>query len=302
VSPTCGRTSAERLDPEFEPRLVEAAVLEAIRGHAREREFHTERDAVYGLVEPEPREAAFEALHARWFERFGLDRPFHEALAEEPAVARGCARWLVAGARARRDEAADLLIGADVGPSLFVRVLSGTVVTRDPLLRLLRRELLHVADMLDPGFGYEATLPRDVAGGARERVVRGNYRILWDVYVDGRLVRRGVLPSTVRGDRIAEFGRAFPHLGTRTEAAFEQFFTAPRLTHAALLAFSAGGPDGAPLPECRLCEMPTRDFEPVPATLPDHVLAAIRRDVPAWQPADGLCRRCAEVYACRGTP
>ncbi len=75
-----------------------------------------------------------------------------------------------------------------------------------------------------------------------------------------------------------------------------------RLTHAALLAFAASGPDGAPLPRCRLCEMPTRDFEPAPATLSDHVLAAIRRDVPAWQPADGVCRRCAEVYACRGAP
>jgi hypothetical protein len=27
------------------------------------------------------------------------------------------------------------------------------------------------------------------------------------------------------------------------------------------------------------------------------ILAAIERDFPAWQPADGLCTRCAELYA-----
>jgi hypothetical protein len=293
------RVSAGRLDPEFEPRLVEAAVLEALRGGAAERRFHAERSVVYAIAEPEPREAAFEALHTRWFGRLGLDRPFHGALAEAPAVARGCARWLVVGARGRRDEGADLLVGAGARPNLLARVLPATVAAPAPLLRLLRRELLHVADMLDPAFRYEAALPRDVSGGPRERVVRGNYRVLWDVSVDGRLRRRGVLPAAVRGERLADFARAFPHLGDRTEAAFEAFFDAPRPTHAAMLAFAAGGPGGAPLPRCPLCEMPTRDLEPAPAALPGPILAAIGRDVPAWRPDDGVCRRCAEVYACR---
>jgi hypothetical protein len=294
--------SAPRLEPTFAPRLVEAAVLEAMRGHAREPEFHAQRDAVYDIVEPELREAAFASLHARWFERTALDRTFHEALAEQAAVAGGCARWLVADARASREEAADLLVVPGGRPTLLVRVQPATVATPERLLRLLRRELLHVADMLDPAFGYKAALPPDVAGGPRERVVRGHYRIVWDAYVDGRLVRRGALPAGVRAERRVEFGRAFPRLGAGTEAAFDRFFGGRGLTHAALLAFAAGGADGAPVAGCRLCSLPTRDFEPVPAALPDHILAAIRRDVPAWQPADGLCRRCAEVYACREAP
>lgn len=294
--------SVVRLDPEFDPWLVEAAVLDAMRGHAHERQFHVEREAVYDVGEPEPREAAFEALHARWFERLALDRPFHEALGEQPAIARACGRWLVAGARAVRDEAGDLLVGPDGQRTLLVRVMAATVPRTERLWRLLRRELLHVADMLDPRFGYEAALPPHATGGARERVIRGNYRIVWNVYVDGRLVRLGLLPATVRAERVGEFGRAFPHLGHRTEAAFEHFFGGRDLTHADLLAFAAGGPDGAPLPRCRLCEMPTRDFEPAPAALPDRILAAIGRDVPAWRPADGLCRRCAEIYASRVVP
>jgi hypothetical protein len=103
---------------------------------------------------------------------------------------------------------------------------------------LLRHELLHVADMLDPGFGYE---PRMGAGaplldhGRQER-----YRVLWDTYVEGRLVRSGVAPAIVRAERLREFTRAFPALGTRTAAAFERFFDAPRCTHAELVAVATG--------------------------------------------------------------
>jgi hypothetical protein len=232
--------STVRLEPEFEPRLVETSVLEAMRGHAREHEFHVERDAVYDVVDPERREAAFTALHGRWFARAALDRPFHAALAEQPAVSRACARWLVGGARAARDEAADLLVGPDTGRTLLVRVHPRTVAAPASLLRFLRRELLHVADMVDAAFGYEAALPLNIAGGPRAQVVRDRYRVLWNSYVDGRLLRRGHVPPAARQERIAEFGRAFPGLGARTGATFEKFFGGQRLTHAALLAFACG--------------------------------------------------------------
>ncbi len=287
------------LEPEFDPRLVEAAVLAAVTRRGGEGEFHAERDGLYQIVEPEPREAAFAALHARWFERLALDRPFRETLAEWPAIAARCGRWLVTRARGGRDEAADLLVAPSAPPTLLVRVSPETVAAGARLRLLLRRELLHVADMLDPRFGYGPSLPEGVAPGARESVVRGNYRVLWDAYVDGRLVRLGSVPASVRVARLAEFVSAFPYLGERAEAAFERFFGAREVTHAALLAFAAGGPAGAPLPRCRLCELPTRDFTPAPETLPAQVLAAIARDFPSWRPGDGLCGRCAELYASR---
>ncbi len=238
--------SVARLDPEFDPRLVEAAVLAATRRPPAPDDFHAERDTIYQVAEPERREAAFQALHACWFTRLGLDRPFRGALAEQPAIAAGCARWLVAQARGRREEAADLLIAPDVGPTLLVRVTPETVTAPEMLWRLLRRELLHVADMLDPTFGYEAALPPDAAGPGRERVVRESYRVLWNAWVDGRLVRQGALPATARGERFADFARVFPHLGAGAEAVFGRVFDGPRLTHAALVAFAAGGPEGAP--------------------------------------------------------
>ena len=248
--------SARGLEPEFDPRLVEGAVLAAVARGGGEREFHAERDGIYQIAEPEPREAAFAALHARWFERLGLDRPFRETLAERPAIAARCGRWLVARARGGRDEAADLLVAPSAPPTLLVRVTAETVATAERLSLLLRRELLHVADMLDARFGYAPSLPEGVAGGPRESVVRGNYRVLWDAYVDGRLARLGAVPAAVRAERLAEFVRAFPHLGEGLEAAFERFFGARELTHAELLAFAAGGPAGAPSYASRVAACP----------------------------------------------
>ncbi|MBI2014114.1 MAG: hypothetical protein HYS77_01015, partial [Candidatus Rokubacteria bacterium] len=123
--------SGGRLEPEYDPRLVEAALLVAVMGHRAEREFRAERDRLYEMAEPEARERAFVALHARWFERFALGGPVREALAARPELAAACARCLVAPARGARDEAADLLVAPPARPVLVVRVTAETVAAPD---------------------------------------------------------------------------------------------------------------------------------------------------------------------------
>jgi len=289
------------LEPEWHPQLVEAAVLAAMDAGTTEFTFHAERDALYEIADPERREAAFAAAHARWFERLALDRPLRETLAGRPEIVTSCARCLVTRARGGRDEGGDLLVSPSSRPNLSVRLLPETVAAPDRLRLLLRRELLHVADMLDPRFGYEPALPECVAGSARERAVRDTYRILWDVYVDGRLVRAGLVPAAARVDRVRDFARAFSHLGDGLEAAFSRVFDTSELTHADLLGLATGDVAGAPRARCRLCDMPTRALEPAPDRLPRAVLAAIADDFPGWRPRDGLCGRCAELYASRVT-
>ncbi|OGK95613.1 MAG: hypothetical protein A3D33_08565 [Candidatus Rokubacteria bacterium RIFCSPHIGHO2_02_FULL_73_26] len=292
--------TASRLALEYEPRLVEGAVLLAVAGRAAERRFRAERDRFYRVADGAEREMGFDTFHAAWFARLALDRPFCEALEEQPAIVARCARWLVARARGRSDEAADLLVPHGARPTLLVRVTCETVAAPEALRLLLRRELLHVADMLDPRFAYAPGVPADVAGGPRERLVRENYRVLWNVYVDGRLARRGLVPASVRAERLREFTRAFAPLGDAAAAAFAPFFDENDRTHADLMAFAARGPGAAPLPRCRLCELPGLTLS-VDSALPAHTRAAIALDFPAWRPADGVCARCAELYASRAT-
>jgi hypothetical protein len=221
---------------DYEPALVEAAVLAA---RADGRSFHDERDPLYGIVDAEARESAFVALHARWFQRLGLDRSLTEALAERPEVAAACARCVVGRAGAAAAEAADLLVAPPGRPTLLVRCTPDRLAARERALAFLRHELLHVADMLDGDFGYEPCLPP--APGARLRDDRRaeRYRVLWDAHVDGRLVAEGRAPLSVRLARLQEFRQAFPELDEEAEATFQRFFGARRCTHATLVALAS---------------------------------------------------------------
>jgi hypothetical protein len=281
---------------EYQPRLVEEAVLLAVAGHERERAFHRERDRLYEVAEPEAREAAFRALHAAWFERLDLGREVVEALAERPAVAAGIDRCRVASAASSRDEMAELFVAAEAGApgalhrAVVIRVRPARLLDSARLLAFLRRELLHIADMLDPAFEYEPRLSPSDGGPAHERLVRDRYGILWDAYVDGRLSRLGWAPPGTRAERLAAFRRAFPMLGEQVEAAFDRFFEAEALRHAELVEFAARGG------RCPLCRFPTRAFEPEPDRLPPAAQERIREDFPGWEPAAGLCLQCADLY------
>lgn len=302
---------------EYEPALVEGAVLHALRGHREERAFRRDRDRPYEVPDPEAREAAFRDLHAAWFERLGLGRAIVLAFYEQPAIGAATRGCRIATARSREEEGAELFVRPP-GPGLVERDRRWVVVRLRPealgaserLLRFLRHELLHIADMLDPHFGYEPRLRQPVADPVPERLLRDRYRVLWDATIDGRLVRAGLAPPSVRAERLRDFVRAFPMLAARTEEAFTRFFDGAACTHADLVAFAAdlGGALGTqaegphPGERCPLCRFPTHAFEPDPSRLPPEVLDRVRADFPAWDPAQSLCRQCAELYRARAFP
>lgn len=289
------------LEPEYEAALVEAAVLLRVTGRPDEGPFRRERNPLYEIGDAEARDAAFAALHGRWFEHSALDQPLRLALREQPIIAARCGRCIVARAVVPRDESAELLVTPVAPPTLFVRLRPETLSASDRALAVLRHELFHVADMLDPEFGYQPRLTSSGAGSPRDLLVRNRYRALWDALIDGRLARLGRASTTTRAERLNDVRQAFPELDDGAEAAFERFFGGPSCTHADLVAFATGGLDGALHQDCKLCGLPAGGLEPAPELLPPDVLAAIGDDFPWWSPAVGLCSRCRELYAARAT-
>jgi len=279
------------LDVAWAPDLIEAAVLEALRDRPEERALHRERDAIYEIADPQAQDAAFAHVHASWFRRLGLATPLEDALGELPLIAGRCARALVVRALAPRDEIADLLMASPARPTLAIRVRPETLGHAERARAFLRRELTHVADMLDPAFGYSARVD---AGAAREALLRARYRVLWDVSVDGRLARRGHGSPDARARRWHEFRRTFAELADATATTFVRVWSEDRVTHAELLALASG----ARRPECPLCRLPSRDPDGVASLVP-AVVDAVRADFPSWTPEAGVCRRCAELYEAR---
>lgn len=297
----------------IDERLVEAAVLAAAPDRPFEERyaFHRDREAVYEYREIEAREAAFRQVFLRWFERWGLDRPIRQVLAEQPAVGArtsGCRITLALGSQ---DEGADLYGTADERdaalPEVGIRIRPTVLVRGEACLAVLRHEIQHVADMLDPAFGYERDLPPLDGGPAYEALVRRRYHVVWDATIDGRLVRRGLASPAIRAHRREEFARTFPALGVAVDAEFARWFDEAQPTHRAILAFvlARGARPGAPhLGEpttvvCPVCRFPTTTGAYLVGELPPALVAEIRRRQPAWSSAQGLCRQCFDLLDAR---
>ncbi len=282
---------------EYEPWLVEEAVLHAIRGRRLEPEFRRERDRAYAHADVEERDAAFRQLHARWFAALDLDAPLRRALEELPILARETRACRVAAARARTKEGADLYVQQDAALAprqrrvILVRMMPARFSTPESLLELLRHELLHVADMLDPAFGYEPSLQCSGSDPSFQSLIRGRYRVLWKATVAGRLLGLGRAQEDRRAQCWAEFIDTFPLALDAAEAAFSRWFDTPVHTHAEMVAF-AHDPGGGSK-RCPLCGSLAYDL----CKPPRDLVAVILRDFADWSPESAVCRQCADLYA-----
>jgi hypothetical protein len=295
----------------YDPELVEEAVLlaEPMMTRADARAFRRDRDRIYDVADTEERDRRFRAVHARWFLRVGLQQPLERAMKERPELADRLAEGRVVRAMARREEGADLLDGglgeSTTQPMLVVRLRPSTFAAADTLLDLLRHELLHVSDMLDPTFGYQRPLPRSADSPSHDNLLRDRYRVLWDVTIDGRLARAGLLSDDhVRAVRKQQFIAAFRMLGDRCQQLFEEWFDRRRPSHASLVAFAQmadrehkGGDNMSG--RCPLCRFPVGGLDARPERLSSAARVAISAEHPAWTIEQGLCSQCLDLYEAR---
>jgi hypothetical protein len=294
-----GRARAVKVDLELS--LVEEAVWLALRDEAADA-FHVQREALYEIADAEDRDRAFSQLSLAWFGRLGLRRLLETVLAERPRIAQAVALCTVSRATRAREEGAELYVQPHPkGPApedrrLHIRLRPETLVDAPAARSLLRSELLHVADMLDPAFGYEPRLSPSDAGPTHDRLLLERYGALWSTTVAGRLVRAGMLPPTARGAALSRFASAFPALAG-SESPFERFFCRERPTHVELVEFAQAPDTGTSARSgtwrCPLCACPVQDSRGVPD---DALAVQIRRDFPSWQPEAGACLRCRELY------
>ncbi len=292
---------------EFDPRLVEDAVLAAIEAAAIEerRTFHREREPIYEVASAAARESSFGELHNRWFVRLALGEPVHAAIEECTSITAATSRALAVPVVKAGEEFADLQENHrdHSRPILLLRIRATTLANPDRLMPWLHHELLHIADMLDPEFGFTRTLGTDDDGSVMKSLLRERYRALWDTTIDGRLESRGRLTAGQKRLRRSDFLNTFRMLGARGPAVFERFFHSQRPNHAELAAFAAQptpAADSGATGRCPLCQMPCARLQSNPADLTARVLGLIRADFPSWEPRQSLCRQCADLYSAAG--
>ena len=222
---------------QYEQSLVETTVFLAVRhDEPLECALHSIIDPLYAIPDEELRQREFGAVFRDFFTKLAFDRLITGLLAERPLVGEFVDRCVVRDAARKKLQSAELLVQGDKDredtscKTLVIQICPQSFLDAERLIPLMRRELMHVADMLDEQFGYV----RETFSGnpSRQNLQRDRYRVLWDVFVEGRLEREqaGVMKEKERLEQA--FDRVFANDTTGTnDGVFARVFDAPSLTH-----------------------------------------------------------------------
>lgn len=302
---------------QYDPSLLEAVILLELKQREEAgdlhplQKYHALTDPIYERIPLKAREAEFEKVHKEFFLQLGFGEAITKVLDEFPEFQGRAGEVFVGKAVTEQEEGADIghdwkRIGIKVRPERFG--------DSQGLRGYLRHELQHLADMLDPAFGYVRE-ERLAASPAEENLIRERYRLIWAIFIDGRCTRQGKETIAPKEERLRDFETLYPNFPHRERLVFfENLFGAERLTHAEILAMakdpnrlpqrvgevSLGGlPQRVLLPgsPCPLCRFPTYTW--VEAFQEEEVIGLIKGDFPNWEPQDGACERCAELYSVR---
>ncbi len=289
---------------EFDPRLMEDAVLLGINGHAQEAEFHQEREQIYEIRDEEKRDKRFRELHQQWFVRLDLADAVEGALGDYPLLKRDTRSCRVMFAVFSKQEGADLYGSSPA--TIVIKLRPCNLLDTSTLLPFLRHEFMHLHDILDPCFDYQLELPQSEVGPTYDNLIRERYRVLWDTWIDGRLFRQNRAAANVKQRRQAEFKATFSMLGEGWEARFSQWFDRPVHKHEDLLAFALqpesehlqNNPQQTQTGRCPLCRFPSFDLQNG-RDVPPKTVQEIVGDFPDWTSDQGLCRQCSDLYQAR---
>jgi len=275
------------------------------------------RDAV-GLVTQEEEEAAPTPEEPKTGQErdedevaYELAREFEERIAEV----------MVKRAINKVDEGSNVLNRMSGRPVIEMRVLASRFSNPEEVQELdafLIHEFMHAKDMVDPEFDYEdAFIP---GNPSVKNLITARFRLLWNMYVDARLERMGVISVMPREARYREFDNFYRKVPDKQRRGiFEGVWRTETFTHEELLSMATDLEtlmskyvDETEITEeerdyihlqgaaCPLCKFPTYNWVDDPESICDEmVIEAIKIDFPDWESKDGACDRCVEVYELR---
>ena len=298
----------DALCEEIVEKELEACALEG--DLASGQDFRKAADTIYRTVPLPKRQAAFQGLYQKTLASLPHTGRLKALIAEMEPCGSLPASCVFLRAFKGEEEGAQLSEGRNM---LGIRIRTATFLDEAASAYLLRHELTHIQDLLDPSFHHDPLSPLAQETPSEESLLRDRYRTLWDLSVDGRLERRGQLPPEMRERRGAEFRSLFPALDEEGAAeVIETLWSGPRPSDPDLRRMVKGAPElcgrlgvsfrapvsasrsslrrgGMPCPLCRFTTFEWSEATPALAE-------AVRADYPAWAPSQGLCTQCANRY------
>jgi hypothetical protein len=116
--------------------------------------FHRERESLYSILDPDERNAAFFKLHLEWFREWGLEKILTCVLEEFPLLRKALRVLAFRKAHGKKDDGAELYVDAAGDRTGVMSLHPERLRNEAEVTAFLRHELLHLQDMVDPGYGY----------------------------------------------------------------------------------------------------------------------------------------------------
>lgn len=300
-------TGASMNDPlqiNFDPTFIEEAVFLLMRdgqGDNLFRDFCKEKEEIYQKdTAGDERDKAFKLFYGKYFCNLGLEDFFKNICEDFPHIYKPEVRVVVKRVWNRKHEEAELYVQPQQ-KTVYLGILVRRILDLAFLESFLRHELMRISDMLSFDFQYS---PHPVLGGKNEiedNLIRERFRLLWDLYIDARLRGKGFKTIKSYEEQKKEFARIFFFLTQlEREKILSKIQGCESLMQIDLLSW-AGDPRSIKVLgkgglRCPLCDFTS--FNPIKhwdaETLP--VVNEIKKDYPHWEPSQGICPQCFDLY------
>lgn len=295
------------LEASYHPDLVQDVVFMELQKREDTEiynEYHRLANEIYEADEV-IRSRDFKKLDARFFQTLGLHKPLNDVLKDLKCLSEGLQVIHVSKARTKDEIGSDL---ARNKQEVFLKIFPEDFAEPASFKKMLRHELMHVADMLDERFEYGDE--KLALSAIQENAVRERYKVLWDTFIDSRLERLEKNDPARKEERFQAFKALFNSVTKSSERdTFEGLWAETALTHGRLkelankpflvTTYAGAGSMQSESPlvggPCPICKCPTHEWVKGPEIRPEAIERA-KADSTGWEPEQGMCTTCHEYY------
>ena len=309
------------MDIDYAPDMLDELVRMEMERREKEgdlgltKEYHKLREALYNLPDDDDdREEGFEEVDRKVFATLDLGSGIEEILEEFPLIPEKIGLMEIRKAYNREEESVNISnrhLETDQKATI-IRLRPQCFFNPNGFVNVIRHEFMHLNDILDEEFGYNTR--RFGKNPSEDAFIRDRYRVMWDIYIEGRLAREGRDATDMGRDGCwKEFNLLYVKLPEKDrKTIFETLWNREKMTHSGIaelasdpykllqsadISTTEGDAEtkkkvALPGSPCPLCKFPT--YHPVHDFSPE-ALDKIKKDFPKWE-EDWACERCMDLY------
>ncbi|MCA9405000.1 MAG: hypothetical protein KC684_00550 [Candidatus Omnitrophica bacterium] len=293
----------------FESSFIEEAVFLAAKYNTNKindsiiQKFHEDRENIYQNTTTEERELAFETLYKEYLYKLKISEIFESIISKFVLLHQPNVILYVKKVWSKGQEDTELFVDGDLR-TVCIALMVNRILQPFCIQAILRHDLMRICDMLDPKFQYSPQIRLDGKSELENNLIKDRFRILWDMYIDIRLRKKGYSTLKSVEDYQKAFQRSFFFLkNSEREYIYSKLEGCDDLMQIDMINWAQDARSIKTLGEgglrCPLCDFTC--YEPIKDWSDEklRVAEAVKEEHPQWTIKQGICPQCFDLYSCK---